>query len=388
VFQGGIDSRIPGRTVAHESLSVKSPVIGVAIPGRIMGYDVARAIAVMGMVIVNYNNIFFVGRTRDPQWFTVSASFMLGRAAAVFVMLAGVGITLMSQKAILSEDLLLIQRVRRNLLKRSLFLFFAGLVFLNWWKADILHFYGLYLYAASLLLLVPGRRIWILIGGCLAAAGSLFILYEADPVLVQVLLPSSRLLALCDTMLISGQYPVLPWFAFLMAGIWLGRSEIISNRRLVRRIFVAALPVFLLTVVLDKNSDFILQNFTVSGNESPMALLLLSVPFPISPVFAISAMASSLMVIIGCINFCSNPLLARPLSRLAAVGKMSLSVYIGHICLGLAVEHYAFSRLDLTVYRLVVVGFTLLFCLAVYWGANLWLRHFERGPLEWLLRRL
>ena len=50
-----------------------------------MGYDVARAIAVIGMVIVNYHNIFLVGRTRHPHWFTGLAFFLQGRAAAIFV---------------------------------------------------------------------------------------------------------------------------------------------------------------------------------------------------------------------------------------------------------------------------------------------------------------
>jgi len=388
VLRGGVDLRIPSQTAANESFSVKSPVIGVAIPGRILGYDVARAIAVIGMVIVNYHNIFLAGRSHHPQWFTGLAGFLMGRAAAVFVMLAGVGITLMSHKAILSGDTSLVKRIRHELLKRSLVLFLMGLVFLNWWNADILHFYGLFLSAASLLLFIPGRRLWLFIGGCLIVAGSLFTFYKADPILTQVLLPDNKLFELCDEMLISGQYPMLPWFSFLVVGMWLGRPKIISNRQLIRLIFWASLLVFLLTVVLENFSNAIIFQFLNIEEDTPLALMLLSVPFPISPFFAISAMAGSLVVIIFCISLSNQPLLVQPFARLGAVGKMSLTVYIGHIFIGLAVDRFTFSRLDLTEYQIFTVVFTLLFCLTVFWYANLWFKHFERGPLEWTLRRL
>jgi len=387
VFQNGVDSRVPGRT-ANESLSARSPVIGVAIPGRVIGYDVARAVAVIGMVIVNYYNIFLAGRSHHPQWFAGLANFLLGRAAVIFVMLAGVGITLMTHKAILSGDALLIKKVRQSLLKRSLVLFFMGLVFINWWRADILHFYGLFLSTAALLLFIPGRRLWLLIGGCLAVGGFLFAIYEADPILVQILLPANKFFEFCDSMLISGQYPMLPWFSFLLVGMWLGRPEIISNRRLIQRIFRLSLLVFLLTVVLDNYMDVILAHFPNVDDDSPLGLILQSIPFPISPFFAVSAMAGSLVVIIPCITLSSHPLLCQPFVRLGAVGKMSLTVYIGHIFLGLVIDRFAFPRLDLAGYQFFSVAFTLLFCLAVFWGANLWFRYFERGPLEWALRRL
>lgn len=291
-----------------------------------MGYDVARAIAVIGMVIVNYHNIFLVGRSRDPRWFTGLAFFLQGRAAAIFVMLAGVGITLMSHKAILSGDTHLCRKIRSELLKRSIFLFFIGLLFLNWWHSDILHFYGLFLSTGALLLFVPGRILWSFIGGFLSVAAFLFSLYEASPTLIHIALPSKPVFRLFDAMLISGQYPMLPWFSFLLAGMWLGRPEIISNKQLIRRIFWISLLVFLFTIVLDNVSDLILARFPDMGQETPLALLLLSVPFPISPFFAVSAMAGSLVVIILCITLSSHPLFIRPFARLVAVGKMSLTV--------------------------------------------------------------
>ena len=358
------------------------------MPGRIIGYDVARAIAVIGMIIVNYHNIFLAGRSHHPLWFTGLASFLQGRAAAVFVMLAGVGITLMSHKAILSGDPHLSRRIRQELLKRSVFLFLIGLVFLNWWRSDILHFYGIFLSTGALLLFVPGRILWLLIGGCLGVGAFLFTFFDASPTMIHYPHAANPVVGLCDALLISGQYPMLPWFSFLLAGMWLGRPEIISNKRLIRRIFWTSLLVFVLTIGLDRGTDVILARFPTAGSESPLALFLLSVPFPISPFFAISAMAGSLAVIILCITLSSHPFFLRPLTGLVALGKMSLTVYIGHIFIGLAFERFAFSKFGLEKFQLLAVFFTILFCLTVLWGTNIWFRHFARGPLEWLMRWL
>jgi uncharacterized protein len=387
VFPGSVDSGAAGRA-ANESFSASSSVVGVSIPGRIMGYDVARAIAVIGMVIVNYHNIFLVGRSRHPHWFTGLAFFLQGRAAAIFVMLAGVGITLMSHKALLSGDALLFRKVRQDLLKRSLVLFLIGLVFFHWWNSDILHFYGIFLSTGALLLFVSGFSLWFLIGGCLIVATFLFIFYEASPTMIQVLLPANPISELFDGLLISGQYSLLPWFSFFMVGMWLGRPEIISNRQLIQRVFWISLLVLFLTIGLANSSDFILDHFQISQDNSPLALLLLSVPFPMSPFFAISAMAGALVVIIMCIILSDHPLFLRPFNHLAVIGKMSLTIYIGHIFVGLIVEHITFSKLALEEFQLFTVGFTFLFCLIVFGGTKLWFRQFARGPLEWLLRRL
>jgi len=387
VFPHGVDSGVPGRT-ANESFSVSSSVVGVSIPGRIMGYDVARAIAAIGMVIVNYHNIFLVGRSRHPHWFTGLAFFLQGRAAAIFVMLAGVGITLMSHKALLSGDALLFRKVRQELLKRSLVLFLMGLVFFHWWNSDILHFYGIFLSTGALLLFVSGFSLWFLIGACLTVAAFLFIFYEASPTMIQVLLSANRISELCDGLLISGQYSMLPWFSFFMVGMWLGRPEIISNRKLIQRVFWISLLILFLTIGLSNISDIILDHFQISQDDSPLALLLLSVPFPMSPFFAISAMAGALVVIIMCIILSDHPLFVRTFNHLSVIGKMSLTIYIGHIFVGLLVEHITFSNLALEEFQIFTVAFTFIFCLIVFGGSKLWFRQFARGPLEWLLRWL
>jgi uncharacterized protein len=385
VYPGGVGSLAPKPT-GIDSRSASPPLVSVSLPGRIPGYDVARALAVTGMVIVNFHSIFLIGRSHHPRWFVELAFLLYGRAAAIFVMLAGVGITLMSHKALLSHDPLKLRLVRQGLLKRSLVLFLMGLFFLHWWRADILHFYGAYLSTGAFLLSISGRRLWTLIGFFLVPAAAFFCLSGADPSLTGSILPSNPITRMIDDLLISGHYPMFPWFAFLLTGMWLGRPEIISNKRLMRRILVAAVLVLAGTLALEKTAHIIFAG-SEKTDESLQALLLMSEVFPISPLFAVSAMASSLTIIILAMSLCSRPLFSRPAGRLVAAGKMSLTIYIGHVFVGLLVQQLVQTRLDSGAYQAFSVLFTLAFCLAMFVGANLWFRYSNRGPLEWLLRR-
>ena len=94
---------------------------------RILGYDLARALAIFGMVIVNFKIVMGAGR-RGPRWLIDWVGLLDGRAAATFVVLAGIGISLLSRDARQQEDGVQLARDRGLLLRRALFLFVAGSV--------------------------------------------------------------------------------------------------------------------------------------------------------------------------------------------------------------------------------------------------------------------
>ncbi len=60
---------------------------------RLVGYDLARCLAFFGMVIVNYRYLMG-GRSGQPEWLLKIFKVFSGRAAATFVILAGIGMTL------------------------------------------------------------------------------------------------------------------------------------------------------------------------------------------------------------------------------------------------------------------------------------------------------
>src|SRR6187549_2046828 len=94
---------------------------------RIEGYDFARAIAIVLMVLVNFQYYLMVRPSGDasevlPRWLFDLPS---GRSSSLFVTLAGCGVSLMSRGNP--------SRARKTLLLRALFLLVAGnLLILVW----------------------------------------------------------------------------------------------------------------------------------------------------------------------------------------------------------------------------------------------------------------
>ena len=135
---------------------------------RIIGYDLARALAVFGLVVVNFKIVMGAGEN-GPPWLVGLVGLLEGRAAATFVVLAGVGIALLSRQARLAKDPQRLCADGRTLLKRALFFFVVGALYTPIWPADILHFYGVYIVVAAFLLAAPSKRLGVLAGGLVAA---------------------------------------------------------------------------------------------------------------------------------------------------------------------------------------------------------------------------
>jgi uncharacterized membrane protein YeiB len=83
--------------VKEQGVPETSPAVEPKTPEtgtRLVGYDLARCIAFFGMVVVNYQ-ILMGGFSGGPEWLYQVFKACSGRAAATFVILAGVGLTLM-----------------------------------------------------------------------------------------------------------------------------------------------------------------------------------------------------------------------------------------------------------------------------------------------------
>jgi len=216
-------------------------------PRRIEGYDFARALAILGMILVNFK-IVLEASEAGPAWLVWSVRLLEGRAAAMFVILAGVGITLLSNKARQQHDSDRLAQHRRTLLKRAAFLFFVGLLYTPIWPADILHFYGLYIAVGAFLLSSSDRQLWgwvLLFTGGFAA---MLFLFDYDTgwdwetiTYIDLWTPTG----MTRHLFFNGFHPVFPWTAFLLIGMWLGRQDVRSGR--VRGVILA---ISIITVVI------------------------------------------------------------------------------------------------------------------------------------------
>jgi uncharacterized protein len=354
---------------------------------RIEGYDVARALAVLGMIVVNCRQILLTG-SRKPVWFTGLADYLYGRPAVLFVILAGVGLSLMSQKAVSSGDPQKVNNVRFALIKRSIVLYIMGMFFMQWWGADILHFYGVFLSTGALLLSTSCRRLWAMITALLLSSGTVFLIMDSSMPGVQEWLSGGGMVGgWVDEVFISGNYPVFPWLMFLLFGLWLGRSSVIGDPVKRRSLLKASLLCVVCAETLGRLGPPFVFGILGLKDEGILSMLFMLNSFPMTPLFAISATGCGILVLIASLTGPWSLFSVKGWKMLQNTGKLSLTIYISHIFLFLWLDGWLRNRISGEIYPIAAVSLILAFCLLTPVAAEIWSRYYRRGPFEWFLRQ-
>ncbi len=353
---------------------------------RITGLDVARAWAILGMIIVNYK-LAMGAQDSGPAWLNAAASLLEGRASALFVVLAGIGTALMTARARGSADPSLVGQGRSSLYKRALFLMGVGLLLLSiGWSADILHYYGVFLLVGAALLSVRDRLVL-----ALAAIAALLSL------LLQLTLDYSAGWApgyheytelwsidgFVRNLLFNGFHPLFPWLAFYLMGLWMGRKGWLAVARLRR-------PLLWLSIGLTLTAE--LLSWGLSKATSSMldaeatAYLFTTKPMPPTLLYVGSSLGTAIAAILICLAWAERFHAARLTTMLIRTGQLSLTHYIGHIVLVLVPLQLTgvLENGNLVIAVLCSLLYFILALLFSFW----WRQRHERGPIEWLMRKL
>ncbi|MDC8760176.1 DUF418 domain-containing protein [Janthinobacterium fluminis] len=348
---------------------------------RVVGFDLARALAVIGMVIVNFKIVMHAKAEGAPAWLRVF-DVIDGRASAIFVILAGVGLSLLSAKARLANDAAQIRADRLMLVKRAAFLFVVGLLYVQVWPADILHFYGAYLIIGAAALTWRSRT--------LVAAAALMVLgfvvlvsqynYEQGwnwhtLSYAHFWTPSKFFYNL----FFNGFHPIFPWAGFLLLGIALGRLDWQAPGTRAR-IFAAGL----LVAVAAESLVWWGARQTHTG-WGIWGFLLSSQSMPPLPLYFVAASGTACAVIAACIAVGERCRGARWLAPLIHTGQIALTLYVAHVVIGMGMLE-AFGKLENQSLGFAI-GSALLFCFGAVVFSHLWRQRFKLGPLEWLMRR-
>lgn len=356
---------------------------------RIEGYDLARALAIFGMVIVNFNITMTFGAETppSPEWLRVLTSLIEGRAAALFVIIAGVGLSLGARRALASRDAEQLAAVRRRLWKRAIFLFIGGLLFALVWPADILHFYGLYISIGALLITLPNRTLLgVAAFTVLAFVGLLAILdYESgwdfDTLNYQDFwTPVGQL----RNLLFNGFHPVVPWQAFLVVGIWLGRRNL-RDSTVRRRLLLGGAILALGAEAASAGLAAWLSRGASEEDAETIASLFGSDAMPPMPFYMLAATGTAVVVIALAVGFSQRFSHVPGHRALVVTGQLSLTIYVAHVLLGLGVLE-VLGRLENQSLSFAVFASVAFYAVAVVFSV-LWTKRFKRGPLEWILRR-
>lgn len=350
---------------------------------RIIGLDIARAFAIFGMMCVNYKVIFNQDLVKYASVKSILA-LLEGRAAAVFLILAGIGIGLMTQKGYVSNNKKLRKRNQAIILKRVLFLFVIGFAFyfLWGWDADILHYYGVYM-----LLIIP------LLYGSKKQLINVFLMVMVFSFLMQILLnyesgwDFSTLkyldinsgLGFIRNTFFNGFHPVFPWFAFMIIGLLISRYNI-RDLKVQKMSFKIGLLLASITEVLSflllvifKHTEVAVYFFDTKPMNPSVLYVIASSGWAIAFI--------SIMLILSS-RYTEN----KVLDICAKTGQLALSHYIAHFTIVLA----AFDLFDGLAYKneIFVVVLSIVVFIGMIIFSNIWLKHFKRGPLEWMMRSL
>ena len=353
---------------------------------RIGGLDIARALAIVGMVLVNFELAMGAERS-GPPWLRTLAALFHGRSAALFVILAGIGASLGARRARGSPDPVLRRQARATLARRALFLFVIGWAFFALWPADILHYYGVYLAIGSLVVFTPSRRLLALAAGALAV--SLVFIVGFDPLARWNLADYSYRglltpVGFVRNLLLDGFHPVFPWVAFYLFGLWLGRTDL-QDPRWRRTLTLAAAT----AVAVAETLAWIVvgpKGATRADLSSDSWRWLFSVePLPPLPMYVLAGAATATLVLCGAIWLGAHlPRCVR--TPLESTGQLALTIYLAHVLVGMATLD-ALGRLEDQSLTWAVLT-SLAFSVLAIAGAWAWRRRFARGPVEALLRRV
>lgn len=368
---------------------------------RLVGLDVARCLALLGMIATHV----LEARDRDGDLLLAQA-LAGGRAAALFAVLAGVSLALMSGR---SEPVRGRERVARSagIAVRAVLIGLLGLYLggLETGIAVILTYYAL-LFVLGLAFVGLRARALVVWATVIALA---------VPVLSHLLRPSlpardyesptfdqldqpGRLLS---ELLLTGYYPVLPWLAYLLAGMALGRLDL-GDRRVQAAIAVGGGVLATVATIVSRAAtsqrgvvEALLDGQGSTASSGPQLLesisgglggttptggawqwLLVVAPHSATP-FDLTHTIGSALLVIGAALLLAGwlaPVPRRAVAIIFGAGTMTLSLYTLHLVMKTP-GVYPPERADtFIVHVLVVLGVG-----AVFVAAR------SRGPLEWLL---
>lgn len=199
---------------------------------RVYGLDVARSLAILGMLVAHFGGEAAVLAGGD-DWAVRVVRFVDGRAMPLFVVLSGAGVTLLLRRS---------TRPVRELAGRAVLLLLAGLL-LEYTTpvAVILQYYALFFLLALLVRRLSDR--WLLglaVAVVAVGAATRMLLVEHLPKAYEHVgglvehIGAARLLlrpdVLAGELVVGGAYSALPTFAFFLVGMWLGRRDLTSRR--------------------------------------------------------------------------------------------------------------------------------------------------------------
>jgi uncharacterized protein len=337
--------------------------------------DAARGLAVLGMIFIHLvpteGAVTWAGRLA-----TAITRHLSGKPAALFFVLAGMAWALQQQRAGWTRPYL------AYVIKRSLVLVALGLLLhLLIWPTEVLTALGIALPIVAFILSQGRRAVWT----------SLVLILFAVPLLSHQLHawalkdwsdagePRLTLASSGRLLFFDGDYPLIPWIAFVLVGMLIVQ---IKTRYAVWAVasLATSLAALLLVHVIHAEPG---STFCIDWTPTTLPFLLVCGGVALATVFGLSWVRQrpyrSTEPVDGRVAFRSFRRLNgwRPLT---SIGAMSLTHYIGHIVLVVVPLRYFFPEEEWPT-RIGLICFASYLVVAMVFSMA-WLARHRRGPLE------
>ncbi len=364
-----------------------TPSAGSATPssppdhGRIAGLDFARGLAILGMVVVHF---LLVLHPSDGTTFPV-LDLLDGRPTTVFMLLAGMGITLMARRRDPGVDL------GPLTVRRGLLLLAVGFANLILWPGDILRIYGVIFLLTALLLGRSTRQLLTLAAAFMV--GFMVLLFtldygqnwDWDTLTYHGLWTGSGVVR---NLLFDGFRSVFPWAGVLILGM-VGARLPLREWRVQWTAVVGGLGVWASVELLSSSIlRSALQREWVSGDEvmlETVVALFGTASIPPQVFFMASALGLAVAVIGLSLLLPTRLTRTAPLRAVQATGQMAFTWYLLHIYFGVfMIVGFGWT----TQSQSVALGgagvyFAAVAAVSLWWRGRGW-----RGPLEAAMRSL
>ena len=355
---------------------------------RQIGLDVTRAIALIGVVVMNFHgtlhnwlNDWTIGTDFWHRVFNIYTGALSTRFAATFVLVAGIGTALFSRKVY--ENHQDIAKHRMRLLRRGAVLLFGGYFLNHAWPGTILFYYGAYFMLSAIFIMWKSRSI-IFVALATALSATAIATWEAsrqkDGHSTNWLHPLSidSFTDLILRIFVDYTHPVFPWLAFFCLGIVIGRNlEMVKTKRRAILLLCFAL------IVLCYSISAIIDHFDLRTNEIVYWMTSLQ-PFNRSLLYTLSTAAIAVIAFLVISQLSEKYQHKKLVIHLQRSGQLTLSLYLLHVLAFYIFVNWShlISSSGLDTAFIFAAGFWI-FAITI---ASWWQHHFGQGPAERLYR--
>ena len=369
------------------------------IQRRLTGIDAARGIALLGMIATHALPLYHQ-ETGEP---TLTGLVFSGRSSALFAVVAGVGLALLTGGSE-PHEAKAVGRDRRGIAVRALIIALVGLLLggLETTIAIILFHYAVLFLLALPFVGMPLRRLvpwaagWLLLSPVAAYLLRGWLLANLSPPEIDGNLTWEAFLSpgtLAADVFVTGFYPVLQWLSYILLGLVIGRLPLkslsVQAGLLAAGVFAAAAAKFASYYLLGSLGGFDALSATESGRRWPLARMLevnlspveqtgswwwlaLAGPHSNTSLDMLHTAGTAAAVLGACLLLTrARPNLLLPLS---AAGAMTLTLYSLHVWVMSIVDQQNPPLEPMPVFWIQATFYVVL--------AVLFQRISARGPLE------